>query len=117
MMPSDHPMGNSAPSLGLNCVQKPTNGACVVFAHGILSDGESAWGLPPWPELLAGDGSLHGVGVYSFAYYTAIRSGSYSMGDAADMLRELFDLEKMWEVPNLILVGHSMGGIILRKFL
>lgn len=103
--------------LGLNCVQKPANGACVVFAHGVLSDGESAWGLPPWPELLAGDPTLQGVGVYSYTYFTRVGSGSYSIGEAADMLHELFDLEGLWEIPSLVLIGHSMGGIVFRRFL
>lgn len=109
---------NSVRSLGLHCIRKTSNGACVIFAHGVLSDGEAAWGLPPWPELLAGDPALPGIGIYNFTYFTNPGSGSYSIDDVADMLRELFSgTEGMWDHSKLIFVGHSMGGIVARRFI
>src|SRR4051794_2715883 len=110
-------MSNPAPdnairTLGLHCVQKPSNGMCVIFLHGVLSNGEAAWGLPPWPELLAGEIDLVGVGIYNFTYFTNPGSRSYSIDEVANMLRELFDdTENMWRHQKLVFVGHSMGGI------
>ncbi len=39
-------------AFGLHCLRKPASDTCVIFVHGILSSGETAWGKPSWPELL-----------------------------------------------------------------
>jgi pimeloyl-ACP methyl ester carboxylesterase len=105
----------SMKSLGLHCLEPSTNGVCVIFLHGIMSDGESAWGNPSWPRLLAGD--MPGTGVFVFSYQTSASSADYSIGDAADNLREWFKIRKLWSTPKIVFVGHSMGGIIARKFI
>ncbi|MGY8669293.1 alpha/beta hydrolase [Bradyrhizobium sp. UFLA05-109] len=102
---------------GLHCLRKPPSAASIVFAHGILSDGEGAWGSPSWPQLLIDDPELEGYGVYVFTYRTSLGSGTYSIGDAARTLEARFDLEKLWLQDRIIFVGHSMGGIVVRKFI
>ncbi|MEH2511709.1 pimeloyl-ACP methyl ester carboxylesterase [Nitrobacteraceae bacterium AZCC 1564] len=104
-------------SLGLHCLRKVSSGKCIIFAHGILSDGESAWGKPPWPQLLVDDGDLKEHGVYVFSYRTSLKSGSFSIGDATRTLKAHFDLENLWSQDQIVFVGHSMGGIIIRKFI
>lgn len=104
-------------SLGLHCLRKPTSGKTIIFAHGILSDGEGAWGKPPWPQLVAEDEDLKEYGVYVFSYRTSLASGTYSIGDATRTLKAELDLQDLWLQERVVFVGHSMGGIVIRKFI
>lgn len=94
--------------------------AAAVFVHGFLSNSESCWRHPTgtyWPELVAADEQLRDVGVYVFRYRTEALSGSYGPGDAADALREHLQLDGVAERRRIFFVCHSMGGIIVRKYL
>jgi hypothetical protein len=104
-------------SLGLHCVRKSPSQRSVVFAHGILSDGEGAWGTPSWPQLLIADKDLNDYSIYVFSYRTSLTSGTYSIGDATRALKAHFDLEELWSQRRIVFVGHSMGGIAVRKFI
>jgi hypothetical protein len=109
-----------SPSLrgfGLHQIQRPRSDTSVVFVHGILSGGEAAWGQPSWPELFASDPELKDVGVFVFSYQTTLSSRTYSIGDVVDALREHFDLDGLWEQRRLAFVCHSMGGIVVRRFI
>lgn len=70
----------------------------IVFVHGILSGGEAAWGQPSWPELLANEPECQDAGVFVFSYQTSLSSGTYSIGDVVDALREHFNLEGLYSV-------------------
>jgi pimeloyl-ACP methyl ester carboxylesterase len=102
---------------GLHCIQKPRSDLSIVFVHGFLSGGEAAWGQPSWPELLAKEPEVHNAGVFVFSYQTALSSRTYSIGDVVDALREHFNLEGLWEQSRLVFVCHSMGGIVVRRFI
>ena len=102
---------------GLHCLRHPASDTCAVFVHGILSSGEMAWGSPSWPELLKAESKLKDVGIFVFTYRTALVSRTYGIADAADALREHFSIDALWNVPNIIFVCHSMGGIVVRRFL
>jgi pimeloyl-ACP methyl ester carboxylesterase len=103
--------------LGLHCLRKSMCGWSVIFAHGILSDGVGAWGRPSWPQLLVDDEDLKNYGIYVFSYRTSMASGTYSIGDATRTLKAYFDLEDLWLPDRMVFVGHSMGGIVVRKFI
>jgi pimeloyl-ACP methyl ester carboxylesterase len=110
----------TAPSFaefGLHCLRHPASDTCVVFVHGILSSGETAWGSPSWPELLKAEPQLKHIGIFVFTYRTSFASRTYSIADAADALREHFSIDGLWSVPNIVFVCHSMGGIVVRRFL
>lgn len=102
---------------GLHCIRRPGSRGCVIFVHGILSSGESAWGRPSWPDLLAEEPGLKSLGIYIFTYQTAIRSGTYSIADVADALREQLAAPELKGVRKFIFVCHSMGGIVVRRYL
>ncbi len=107
----------STRALGLHCLQKASSDLNVIFVHGILSDGEAAWGTPSWPRLLADDPQLAGTGVYVFTYRTGVTSGTYSVGDAAQMFYECIKIENLWQGRRIVFVAHSMGGIVSRKLI
>ncbi len=91
----------------------------VVFVHGILSSDATAWSGPQasWPDLIIRNLTLEQVGVYTFTYKTHFMSGSYRIGDAVDALREQLELDNLYELNALIFVCHSMGGVVVRKFI
>lgn len=92
----------------------------VVFVHGILSSGEACWRHENgsyWPELLKSEPELGSLGIYVFTYQTGIFSGSYRLGDIVDALKEYMRLDGVLGNDRLIFVCHSMGGIVVRKFI
>src|SRR5262249_52084406 len=92
----------------------------VVFVHGILSSGEAAWANEHgayWPQLLKDEESLNELGIYVYTYQTGILSGSYSLNDVVDDLKERMKLDKLFESKQIVFVCHSMGGLVVRKFL
>ncbi len=102
-------------------IRKPKNDASVVFVHGILSSGETcrrhANGAY-WPELLKSEPELEAWGIYVYTYETGVFSGTYSLNDVVDDLKErLFKFDKVAESRRIVFVCHSMGGIAVRKFL
>jgi hypothetical protein len=61
-------------------IREPAGDACVVFVHGVLSDGEACWTSANgtnWPGLLRDDTQVEGLGIYVFTYRTGVFSGAY----------------------------------------
>jgi hypothetical protein len=102
-------------------IRMPSNGTVVVFVHGILSKAETCWRHENgtyWPELLKDEQQLSTVGIYVYTYETGIFSGSYSLNDVVDDLKErLLTLDKVLDSKRIVFLCHSMGGIVVRKFL
>jgi hypothetical protein len=101
-------------------IRKPQGGASVIFVHGILSSGESCWlnaNGTSWPRLLAEEDARSSLGIYVFTYETGIFSGTYRISDAVDALREHLRLDGVVNCRRLAFVCHSMGGIVVRKFI
>ncbi|MGH8560016.1 MAG: esterase/lipase family protein [Methylococcales bacterium] len=102
-------------------LREPRNGATVVFVHGILSNSASCWQQAngcTWPGLLKNEQELEDWGIYVYGYETGIFSGTYSLNDVVDDLKErFFNLDKVAENRRIVFVCHSMGGIAVRKFL
>ncbi|MGH8553872.1 MAG: TIR domain-containing protein, partial [Methylococcales bacterium] len=71
-----------------------------------------------WPGLLKNEHELEDWGIYVYGYETGIFSGTYSLNDVVDDLKErFFNLDKVAENRRIVFVCHSMGGIAVRKFL
>jgi hypothetical protein len=101
-------------------IRRPESDVAVVFVHGILSDGDSCWKNLNgcyWPHLLRGELGFQKFGIYVFTYYTGFFSGSYSLSDVVDALKEHMKLDGVSKSRSLIFVCHSMGGIVVRKFI
>ena len=108
--------------MGGEWIRGPNIGvASVVFVHGILSSGETCWkhknGIY-WPDLLKNEPRCTSLGIYVYSYQTGFSNGSYSLGDVVDDLKEhIITLDKVIDSNKIIFVCHSMGGIVVRKFL
>ena len=102
-------------------VREPKNGASLVFVHGILSSGETCWRHGDgayWPDLLKSEVKFEEWGIYVYTYETGVFSGTYSLNDVVDDLKEhLFHFDKVAESRHIVFVCHSMGGIAVRKLL
>jgi hypothetical protein len=100
-------------------IKKPSGSTAVVFVHGLLSTGDTCWRNDKsyWPELLQTEPRFETLGIYVFTYQTSISSGSYRLGDVVDALKEHMRLDDLFECEQIIFVCHSMGGIVVRKFL
>jgi pimeloyl-ACP methyl ester carboxylesterase len=102
------------------CIRRSNTDTCVIFVHGILSSGKRAWVNSmgdSWPEMLAQDPSLPDCSIYVFSYRSDLFCQNYSLRDVVDSMREFFNLNNIWRNGEVILVCHSMGGIIARKFI
>jgi hypothetical protein len=101
-------------------IRRLQGAASAVFVHGILSSGEKCWrhdnGIY-WPELLKNEPKLGSLGIYAFTYETGIFSGSYRLGDIVDDLKENMRVDGVLESNQIIFVCHSMGGIVVRKYI
>lgn len=101
-------------------IKKSDTGAVVVFVHGILSDGERCWLHEDggyWPVLVKDDPALAAFDIYVFTYRTNVFSGSYRLGDVVDALKENLRLDGVLGKRRLVFVCHSMGGIVVRRYL
>src|SRR5262249_2272235 len=86
----------------------------------VLSSGNTCWRHENgcyWPELIANDPRLRNTGVYVYTYQTDIFSGSYRLSDVVDDLKERVRLDRINGCRKAVFVCHSMGGIVVRKFL
>lgn len=108
---------SSTSGFGLHCLRSSSSDTTVIFVHGILSDGESAWGKPSWPTLLLEEQEFFSTGLYVFTYKTGIMSRTFSVSDATDALREYFSESDIWRQKRIVFVCHSMGGIVVRRFI
>jgi pimeloyl-ACP methyl ester carboxylesterase len=102
-----------------NWIRKPVNDLTVVFVHGFNSSKE-CWlnsNGTYWPELLKREDEFSSIGIYIFSYRTSISSGYYSLGDVVDSLKEYLRLDNVIDFSKIIFVCHSMGGIVVRRFL
>jgi pimeloyl-ACP methyl ester carboxylesterase len=102
---------------GLHCIRPCAADTIIVFVHGILSSGEDAWGSPSWPDLLAAEPEFNSVGIFVFTYETGLGSRTYGIADVADNLREHLRLSNLLNSRKIVFVCHSMGGIVVRRFL
>ncbi|MGZ8214112.1 MAG: alpha/beta fold hydrolase [Methylosarcina sp.] len=102
-------------------IRKPAGDTSVVFVHGILSRGETCWKHSNgtyWPELLKNEAELEDIGIYVYSYQTGFASGSYSLSNVVDDLKErFFNLDQVADSKKIVFVCHSMGGIVIRKFI
>ena len=101
-------------------LRKPTAITTVVFVHGVLSSSEACWRHENgayWPELLKDEPELAALGIYNFTYPTTFFTGNYDLSRVVDDLKTHLSLDGVLQSQHIIFVCHSMGGIVVRKYI
>lgn len=100
-----------------------TRAASVIFVHGLTGDPLETWTTPlpkrvVWPTWLAED--FEGLAVYSVGYDAPISDADAEAMHPTDIAKNLLHrllIEPPLKEGQLILVGHSLGGLIIKMML
>ena len=98
----------------------------VIFVHGLDGDPLKTWTSPPppppdnrlWPTWLAAD--IDGLAVWSLGYEAPAlgwRGSAMELADKARNVLSLLELENRLATGELIFVGHSLGGLVIKQLL
>jgi len=95
----------------------------VIFFHGLNGDLHKTWqssANPPvfWPQWLAED--ITGLAVWSVGYEAAFskwKGTAMHLPDRAMNVLERILLEPRLKTGEIILVGHSLGGLLIKQLL
>lgn len=98
--------------------EKAPRSAAVVFVHGIFGTTRGTWTstsgatffdlIRKYPEV--GDK----IDVYAFGYTSEMfKGGSFTIQEAANKLALFLREQKVLEYDTIIMVGHSMGGLVI----
>lgn len=100
---------------------EPNNQGVIVFVHGILGNAVSTWTHAEsknyWPALLKEDPVFSGFNIYAYEYPTTLAKGNYSIDELAEDMRSDFNSNGVTRHSRIIIVAHSMGGLITRAYL
>lgn len=89
-------------------------GRVCVFVHGLMSS-ERVWAFPGQPGVTYGERLARDHGVTPV--YVRYNTGRHISTNGRDLARRLQELVRCWpvRVRELDLVGHSMGGLVVRS--
>lgn len=106
---------------GTGFIKKSENSRIIIFVHGYRSNGVDAWFNKPanvfWPDLIADDERFDGYDIYVHDYFTRFSGRQGSPIAISDELETVLKDEQILEYSELVFVGHSMGGIVIRDML
>ena len=98
--------------------------ATVIFFHGLGGDAHGTWSADPkdkasfWPAWLAQD--IEGLSIYSVAYEASVSGWNGSAMELTDRAANVLNLLLVnpdLGAGELILVGHSLGGLVIKQAL
>jgi tetratricopeptide (TPR) repeat protein len=97
--------------------------ANVIFIHGLGGDPYATWryglaGDGLWPKWLAAD--VPGLAIYSLGYEAAVsrwRGAAMHLPDRAKNVLEQFLVQPDLAQGALYLIGHSLGGLVIKQLL
>jgi pimeloyl-ACP methyl ester carboxylesterase/DNA-binding Lrp family transcriptional regulator len=98
----------------------------VIFVHGLNGDPRTTWMgeslLPPeerlWPRWLGAD--IEGLGVWSVGYEAPLsewRGLVMDLAERASNVLSLLETEDGLAEGDLIFIGHSLGGLVIKQML
>lgn len=93
----------------------------IVFVHGFNSDSTEAWTSSSgayWPDLIANDAALKSFAVLTAGFNSPLLKRAQSIEEAANTLSVRLLDEHIYENFNkIVFIGHSTGGIMIRRIL
>lgn len=111
----------SEPDKHDHAVVRPGNRSGVVFVHGILGHYKESWGS--FPSLLNDDSGLVHYNFHFWGYPSSrnflrlpfIGKKAPTISQVAEAFVTYLEYGKLTEYVDLVLVGHSMGGLVIRQ--
>jgi pimeloyl-ACP methyl ester carboxylesterase len=92
----------------------------IVFIHGVFGT-KDTWsgGKVDFTQLLAEDPDIKAqIDVYEFGYYSPFTGHAQTITDSSVKLHRDLEHDQVFEThKKVVFVAHSMGGLILRKYL
>jgi PGAP1-like protein len=114
--------------LGLNLLSQPSDTYVdFIFVHGLRGGSRKTWSASPnpahfWPkEWLPADPDFKNVRIHSFGYnsdWMERRDNPLSVHDfGQSLIEELYNSPalKRDQDTSIVLIGHSMGGLVIKK--
>jgi len=101
----------------------PNQTLAVLFVHGLGGDKLETWRHPTaevadcWPHWLGKDSNVDVWSVGYDATLSAWKEPAMALPDQADQIADLISSEARLENRRLLLVGHSMGGLVAKTLL
>ncbi len=100
----------------------PPSKVAVVFVHGLFGTTTGTWkndNGATFFDLLKQDPDLGGkVDIFAFGFTSNMfRSGSLNIVEAANAFDQVLTRKRVWNYESIVLVGHSMGGLIAMRTL
>lgn len=104
-------------------LERQGNRAVVVFVHGLFGHYRDTWGR--FLELVLADRALTHCDVVSFGYPTGVKGAWFRfvgaalppISQVADHLRSELATRLVPAYDEIVLVGHSMGGLVVQRAL
>ena len=83
----------------------------IVLVHGFISGNVTAWG--DFPSLLMNDPDFTDFNLHSFGYPTSLTGQVSDLQDQGELLASFLREETLPSYRSTVLVGHSIGGLVV----
>ncbi|MPR34595.1 esterase/lipase family protein [Salmonirosea aquatica] len=97
------------------------NEGLIVFVHGIFGDAKDTWTNEQtgayFPELVSNDSVFAGYDIFTYGFASPKLNIALTIDELGEDLRSTFDDQNFSRYSKIVLVCHSMGGLVSRSFL
>jgi triacylglycerol esterase/lipase EstA (alpha/beta hydrolase family) len=103
----------------LGWLRNNDSASAIVFVHGLWLFDNAPWrnkNGASWPQIALDDPELAGHGIYQFDYLSGFSSENYTPEKVVASLASALE-SLMATRQRLIFVCHSLGGILVRRWL
>jgi pimeloyl-ACP methyl ester carboxylesterase len=97
------------------------NDRVIVFVHGIFGDALDTWRCPStrmyWPSKILTEDAFKGFDVYVASYESPYFGNGMTIDEIVSNLQNRLQHDGVFDHKQVIFVAHSLGGLIVQRFL